>query len=263
MADNVEGHIFDGVKTTAKEFSKITNQLANGKSRVIKGYGKEFAISVSGLNVTIQSGWAVIQGRYVYLNEAKQIVIPANYSGFIVLEIDLSKLNTSTGYPDEETYSVVNNQVILKLVQNVISGNLLDTDTLTQFALYTVSSTGTTATLTKNEENFGKYPTQIIDVGWNIKIKLTKINNIVYANLTRQIVDINVKSDDGFLPDVKNYSEKFKPLESTALVVNSNLGSQSTSMLAFRFSSDGKIYFTNALTGRQTIQGSTSWVAED
>ena len=179
MANGVNGHIFDYVKTTSKEFSKIINELSNQKSHVLKNYGNQFSATVSGLKVTIASGWAIIQGRIVYINDTVSLTVPANYTGYLVLEVDLSKINTVTGAPTEESYAVVNNQVSLKLVTSLVTGNLLTTSTLSQFPLYSVSSTGTTATLAKIIESFRDFYTATVNFGYGVTATLTRVGSTV------------------------------------------------------------------------------------
>lgn len=179
MVNNVEGHIFDAVKTTAKQFSKITNSLANNSSRILKGYGAEFSATASGLTVTIASGWAVVQGRYVYIENTKEMTIPANYTGFIAVEIDLSESNVGLGSPDGSDYTFTNNQVDIVLVTNPVNGNILANDTLTHFVLYNVTSNSTTATLTKNSTATRSFITKEINVGYGLKATATRLGDLV------------------------------------------------------------------------------------
>lgn len=84
MADNQ-------IEITAKQDGALYNCAMGDADFIIKGLGDEFAMSQSGLIVTVGSGEAIIHGRHVTAYESNQITLPANESGYLSLRIDLSQ----------------------------------------------------------------------------------------------------------------------------------------------------------------------------
>lgn len=74
------------------------------------------ALSNSGLTITVGSGAVMVQGRYIQLTSPVTTSVPANYTGWLVLTVDLTKSNNSTGNPVYDNYSVTNNQVYLRYI---------------------------------------------------------------------------------------------------------------------------------------------------
>lgn len=84
MADNNQ-------EISAKQDGALYNVALNDTDLIIAGLGDEFALSRSGLIVTVGTGEAIIHGRHVTAYEENQITLPTNESGYLVLRIDLSQ----------------------------------------------------------------------------------------------------------------------------------------------------------------------------
>lgn len=74
--------------------------------------------SAKGMNVEIPAGGYVLRGRHIRITDPVLVPIPANFSGAVVLTIDLTKSNDSTGNPAYDNYSVTNNQVYLRAIKS-------------------------------------------------------------------------------------------------------------------------------------------------
>ena len=97
--------------------------MDGNKDEAITGLGVGAFISwrtgypaVSGMNVQIPAGGYVIRGRYIRVTEPVVVPIPANFAGVVVLTVDLTKSNDSSGNPVYDNYSVTNNQVYFRAI---------------------------------------------------------------------------------------------------------------------------------------------------
>lgn len=100
---------------------RVTPAMDGFKDEALAGSG-EFAswrVGVpfaSGMNVQIPAGGYVIRGRHIRVTDPVLVPIPANWSGYVVLTIDLTKSNDSSGNPVYDNYSVTNNQVYFRTI---------------------------------------------------------------------------------------------------------------------------------------------------
>ena len=74
------------------------------------------ALSHDGLTITVGVGAVFVHGRYIRITSPITISVPANYTGWFVLTVDLTKNNDSSGNPVYDNYSVTNNQVYLRYI---------------------------------------------------------------------------------------------------------------------------------------------------
>lgn len=111
----VKGSQFDLQTVSPLMDASLFSALALDGANVIKNRGNELNVYIySGLTVNVGTGAAIIKGRYIQNSETKTINVPSNTSGFIVVEIDLTKTNT------EEA----NNQLDIKFVNNLTQTNI-------------------------------------------------------------------------------------------------------------------------------------------
>lgn len=80
----------DTYKYTASEFVKIYQSMTtNG---VVKGSGNEMEVTVNGLNVSVNTGSAFINGRYGEISEAKTLTVSSTGTAHIdrvILKLDV------------------------------------------------------------------------------------------------------------------------------------------------------------------------------
>lgn len=155
----ITGSTFDRMRVTPINDSR-TYYGAYSRNVIVRNvYGGDgFNRTANGLEVTINPGIAMIMGRQVELTDAITLAVPANSKGYLVITIDLSKENTSTGTPGQPDYSPVNNQVSMRVVTTLTQQDLTDGGQVYDFPLYSYTSTGSAVT-TYNHGEFGFKPT--------------------------------------------------------------------------------------------------------
>lgn len=148
----LQGFQFDKMQAYPTTDASLFSYLAGDRSFIIPNRGNELNVTTSELNITVDTGEALIEGRQIKITEPMVLTIGANQNGYLVIEIDLSKANTSTGTPGQADYEPINNQLSLKFVNNLTQDNINDGGLIYQFNLGTVSSTSNNITFVKNEK---------------------------------------------------------------------------------------------------------------
>lgn len=154
MADKITGYTFDRMRITPDKDALVYKSLAGGQyNYIINNYKNNMWITAQNLTVTVDTGAAIIKGRMVEILEPMTMTVPANWTGFLVITIDLTKTNTSTGTPGNADYLPVNNQVYLQLVNNLVMQDINNGGQIYQFALCGIKSTGSAVALSRADEN--------------------------------------------------------------------------------------------------------------
>lgn len=110
---NLIGATFDKMRVTPTLDSNIYLGLAG--SDIIRLWGCD--LHWNGLTLSIDQGAMLIKGRYIRIQgQSIPTTFPANFTGWFVLTIDLTKSNDSTGNPVYDNYSVSNNQVYFRYI---------------------------------------------------------------------------------------------------------------------------------------------------
>lgn len=151
----LQGFQFDKMQAYPTTDASLFSYLAGDRSFIIPNRGNELNVTTSELNITVDTGEALILGRQIKITEPMVLTIGANQSGYLVIEIDLSKANTSTGTPGQPDYEPINNQLSLKFVNNLTQDNINDGGLIYQFNLGTVSSTSNSITFNKASNIMG------------------------------------------------------------------------------------------------------------
>ncbi|WP_165005632.1 MULTISPECIES: hypothetical protein [unclassified Enterococcus] len=155
MVSNVDGYQFDNVKVSAENDARLYHILYNRKNQVIDGYDQSMNLSSSGLTVKVGAGAAVIQGRMVVIRQEESITVPANSSGYISLTVDLTQeVIPGTLLPESEEYEWTNNQVKLEFITKIVEGNLNNGDKVYNLPLCSVTSTGSTVSISKITDSY-------------------------------------------------------------------------------------------------------------
>ena len=188
----ITGSTFDRMRVTPINDSR-TYYGAYARNVIVRNVygGNGFNRTVNGLEVTINPGIAMIMGRQVELTDAVTLAVPANSRGYLVITIDLSKENTSTGIPGQPDYSPVNNQVSMRVVTTLTQQDLTDGGQVYDFPLYSYTSTGSAVT-TYNHGEFGFKPT--LNAPWEPYsgtpgLTVMNLGDLVFVNGT-----LNIKS---------------------------------------------------------------------
>jgi hypothetical protein len=158
----IVGYQFDRAKVPALADASVYSYLSNNVSAVLSGRGNEMNVATNALSCEIDTGQAIIQGRLVEILTPEVVEIPANSSGFLVIQIDLSQVNESIGIPGTAEYSVTNNQVKAQFVDHLMNDDLNNGGVSYSFNLGSVSSTSSLVIFTRNDSI---YPSTI-DIPW-------------------------------------------------------------------------------------------------
>lgn len=150
----VDGYQFDKVLVSPEADARLYNFLSARQNLVLKGYKNEMALTTSGLNVYIDTGYALVAGRLIFIDVKTQLTAGANSSGYVVLTIDLTKNNTASGTPGAIDYAWVNNQVRVELVSQLTLQDLMNDGQIYTFPLATYRSDALSISITKIQENY-------------------------------------------------------------------------------------------------------------
>jgi len=184
------GRQFDLAPVTAKSDASIYDN--SNASYVLPNRGNGMNVTTSSLSAIIDTGQALIQGRLVEITEPLTVSIPANSTGFLVIEIDLTKVNSSSGSGD--TYQFTNNQLFVKFVNILVQGDLHNGDTLYHLNLGSVTSSANGVTFVKNIDAYSKNTNAwvnialingftLLGIAGSAIARYIVLNNIVYINI--------------------------------------------------------------------------------
>ena len=182
----IQGYQFDKSKVTPESDAALYSYLGQGglDNNVASG----MTATASGLNIYVATGKALVQGRWVAIQQQEQLRAQANTSGYVVVTIDLTQSNTATGTPGKSDYEPVNNQLRLELVGQLNRQDLNNGGLIYTFPLYSYVSTGTSVTLTKYLQSF-KIPDYVAinrSIGNFCEITLKRIGNVVSVTFRGQ-----------------------------------------------------------------------------
>lgn len=152
----ITGTTFDLMRVTPDKDALLYHALAQGNDKIITGYKNELAVRATGLNVYVNTGAAIVQGRLIEVTSEERITVTANKKGFICLMVDLTQSNTATGTPGSADYNPVNKQVRVSAVDALTLQDLHTTGKVYTYPLAEYSSNGTAVVLTPRNPAFTK-----------------------------------------------------------------------------------------------------------
>lgn len=117
----ITGITFDRAKVTAAKDALLYHVLAQGNQGILPGYGNDFDVTASGLNVVVGTGMALMSGRLIENDAPVKVSIPPEKTGSIAIVVDLTVLNESSGTPGTDGYHFVNKQVQLKFIEEKLN----------------------------------------------------------------------------------------------------------------------------------------------
>lgn len=252
----IQGYQFDKMKVTPESDAALFSYLAQGlDNKVFKG----MTATVSGLNVYIETGKALVQGRFVEVTQQHQLSAQANTSGYVVITIDLTQSNTATGTPGTGNYLPINNQLRLELVETLNQQDLSAGGVIYTLPIYTYSSTGTSATLTKYKQSFKQpdYISAAFGIGFGVPVTAKRIGNVVTITFRGQ--------NTSQIPSGTKMNEKiplgYRPIEVESvdfLTVSRHLDNY------YYFDPDGSINYTGeAIPINSFFRGVRSYLTRD
>ena len=252
----IQGYQFDKMKVTPESDAALFSYLAQGlDNKVFKG----LTATVSGLNVYIETGKALVQGRFVEVTQQHQLSAQANTSGYVVITIDLTQSNTATGTPGTGNYLPINNQLRLELVETLNQQDLSAGGVIYTLPIYTYSSTGTSVAITAYKQSF-KSPDYIatsFSIGYGLSVTAKRVGNLVTITFKGSN---NTQLGSGANP-VERIPVGYRPVESESvdfLVMGRHLDTY------YYFNPDGKInYMGETVPVNSFFRGVRSYFTND
>lgn len=150
----IQGYQFDKCKVTPEADAALYYQLNNKQNHVIAGYKNEMNVTSSGLNVYVDTGCALVMGRYCEITNQEQLSVMANTEGYVCITIDLTETNTAEGVPGSADYVVANNQLRVELVNELVQQDLFNDGQVYTFPLAKVVANGTGVTVNKTADSY-------------------------------------------------------------------------------------------------------------
>lgn len=150
----IKGYTFDKAPVPANRDSIVLDKFNFGQSTVIPQRRNGMALHTSGLKVTVDTGFAIIQGRLVEISAPETINIPTNSKGYVVITLDLSKNNPTTGTPFQYDYTFTLAQARVEFVTTLVNADTNEDNPIYTFQLASVSSNASSASVTINESAY-------------------------------------------------------------------------------------------------------------
>lgn len=176
---------------------RVTPSMDGRMNEIMAGYGPwkvwGLTVEINGLTAKINGGELYAKGRYVKVDAAIPVSVPANWTGNIVITIDLTKSNDSTGNPVYDNYSVTINQIYARCVADKdlraddinLSGGVFDVP------IARVTTNGTTITNVDYSNLKLTDSPNPGDIRW-----MATISNRVYEKIALKNVTVRNKYND-------------------------------------------------------------------
>lgn len=175
----IQGYQFDKAKVTPESDAALYSYLAQGglDNKVASG----MTATSTGLNIYVATGKALVQGRWIAIQQQEQLAAQANATGYVCVTVDLTQINTATGTPGTSDYMPVNNQLRLELVDILNQQNLNDGGLIYTFPIYSYTSTGASVTLSPYKQSFDReyYVAISKNIGAFCVITMKRMGNLV------------------------------------------------------------------------------------
>lgn len=108
----LKGHVFNEQLFASEIFAVFVNSFLAGNNGIINGFGNGMNVTANGYDLTIQSGVACVQGRFLQEDTSTTITseTTAAYAR-LVLEIDLDEENTESTFL-QGSYKIITNSSV-------------------------------------------------------------------------------------------------------------------------------------------------------
>lgn len=174
----ITGYQFDRAKVTVKADASLYYFLSDKRNIVFNNIGNNLNVTAEGMNVNIDTGQALIQGRLIEITASETITIPSNTEGYVCITIDLNQINTSSGTPGQSDYQFVIGQLKTEFVTSLIQQDLNNNGTIYNFPLAKVTSTDNSISITKVNSSYEDTDFSILDMVYPIGSLYWSMNNI-------------------------------------------------------------------------------------
>lgn len=256
----VSGVQFDKMKVSPEQDALLYQHLSGESNRVINGYKNSLKVSSSGLNIYIETGAALIQGRLVTVDELEKLTVEANTSGYVCLTIDLTQTNTSSGTPGLADYSPENKQVRAEILGSLIQQDLKNDGKIFTFPLATYQASGTSVSVERIKSNYenddiiSDWITLPILNGYNASARVRKHHGFtdfdfsIAGNQPQGANDSNI-----FVAIPEEY---IKSTQAMTYIIGDN---SIHGIVTIRMTGAGKVYLLQATNPKAEITGTISF----
>lgn len=150
---SIGGYTFDLAQVPAAKDGSLYDWLNFGRDLVIPNRLNNCTVSTSGLSITVATGQILYQGRFIEISAPETVNVSASSSGNLVVTIDLTQTNTSSGTPGTD-YVWTNAQVSVQSVSTVSTSDLNNGGLISSFLLGTWTSTTSSVTFARNNSAY-------------------------------------------------------------------------------------------------------------
>ena len=161
------GYQFDKMRIVPSADAKMYQLLASGVDPigVTLEYKNRLTVTVSGSNITIDTGAAWVQGHLVEVTSPITMPVPSTVTsvGTVAIKLDLSQANTASGDPMTADYTVTNNQVSIVIVKGnayqhapnseVVQDHIFEDGSVFMYPFAQITRSGSTITA-KNDSGY-------------------------------------------------------------------------------------------------------------
>ena len=191
----LNGYIFDKSIQPAAADRSLLNYLSLGRSGVIPDRGSDVEVTTNGLDLIIGTGQLLVQGSLIEITAPIVLQVPTNDEGFLVVEIDLTKINSSTGQVGSGDYECTINQIDVLLSPTVTQQDLHNGGTLYQLPLGAYSSTNAAVTFLREESTYS--PIALLPNG--VDLGNSYIQNNQWVSKDDNLIGIYTANDQPFI----------------------------------------------------------------
>lgn len=162
----LKGYQFDRETVPPLAEARLFDFFNRGNNIVLPGIENGMSVTTSGLTATIDTGMCIIKGRGVQVISPHDVSIPQNASGYLVITIDLTQVNHSTGAVGTDSYIVENNQIRAEYVTELIRQDVNNTGTgIFMLNLGSITSTTTSTSYIRYNPTYSSFSSLLYPVG--------------------------------------------------------------------------------------------------
>jgi hypothetical protein len=186
---SLTGYNFDLAEIKTKQLAEIYKFLSHHEDAVISGC----EVTFSGLNATLGAGLILGQGRLIEIKDDGSlpvVTISQNFSGYLVLHLDIGAVNSSSGTPGNYDYAFTINQISFQAVTTLSTDDINSTGTVYDINLGSITSDSSSVTYTAGDCYNPDFVLtgQVLKIG-NLLISNTGLGSTDPITITGDVID--------------------------------------------------------------------------
>lgn len=226
-----------------------------GEANGVLERGDALSLSTNGLQVTVGTGQAIIKGRLVEIVTAEKITVPANTSGKVVITVDLTKKNLTSGKVSDASYAVDVQQVYLStVVGSLVQEDLNNGGFIYQMPIANYTAVATTVSVNKTLPRLTDKANQVYTTSPNFPfnyktytsnggdpVTINRIGNVVsLSGAATNVYKVpKTKDNKGYNREVMfRVPEGFRPLQDIRILQQGSLDG----MYLMEVQTNGEVY---------------------